>query len=106
MTESLDQSESEFIGQLKERAKQHYGLCYEIITIANGSVTSVTTHNSNNGLATQLSLTLNSIFGINTLIRSDFSHNMKICSIGNKNPEFIANVKYLWHWFECRFTVN
>lgn len=101
MTESIDQTGCEFINQLKERAKQHYGLSYEIINLVNGTAQSVTTHNSINGNATPLSLTLNSTFGINTLIRSDFNHNIKVCSLGTKNAEFISNVKYLWHWFEC-----
>lgn len=110
MIENVDQNEYDFITELKERTKLNYGLKYEIISMPNGSATSVSSsfssYNCNNlitnSMATPLSLALNSAYGINTLIRSDFIYNSKTCSINNKNTELITNVKYLWQWFECR----
>lgn len=109
MIESIDQNEFDFITELKERTRLNYGLKYEIISMSNGSATSVSSsfssYNCNNiltnSMATQLSLALNSAFGISTLIRSDFVYNAKTCSISNKNSEVASNNKYLWQWFEC-----
>jgi hypothetical protein len=114
MIESIDQNEFDFINELKSRTKLNYGLKYEIISIANGTATSVpssfSSYNSNilpsnnTGLTAHLNLalSLNSFYGINTLIRSDFLYNPKICNTSNTNSELTSNVRYLWEWFECK----
>jgi hypothetical protein len=114
MIESIDQNEFDFISEIKSRTKLNYGLKYEIISIANGTATSVpssfSSYNSNilpsnnTGLTADLNLalSLNSFYGINTLIRSDFLYNPKICNISNSNIELNSNVRYLWEWFECK----
>ena len=68
MIESIDQNEFDFINELKSRTKLNYGLKYEIISIANGTATSVPSSfssynsnilpNNNTGLTAHLNLAL------------------------------------------------
>ncbi len=101
----------------KERAKADYGLKYEIISIANGNATSIssnsgpfnllqhqqaTSNSSNNSSpsAIPLALTLSSLNGLNTLIRSDFLYNLSNSYLPN-DININSDVKYLWKWFEA-----
>ena len=104
----MDKNEADFICNFKERTKLEYGLKYEIITISNGTANSVPSSSSTynqalpiiNSSVKPLILTLHSHYEINTLIRSDFNHNIKTCFVKNSNLELTKNVKYLWQWFD------
>ncbi len=108
LIENFDKYEFDFITELKYRNALDYGLKYEIITILNGNATStLSTHNTYNSSsstsAIPLSLALNGSQGITSLIRSDFQHNLKYCSLKNDScHDFDENLKFLWYWFDCK----
>ena len=119
MIDDLNREGYDFMKLFRERTKADYGLKYEIISIANGNATSISsnsgpfsllqhtpqlvTSNSSSNPSTSaipLALTLSSLNGLNTLIRSDFLYNLNNSNLPN---EISSDVKYLWKWFE---TIN
>ena len=100
--------ELDLLGLLRSRHDLHYGLKYDVVSLANGNATlacSVQPHlaaaaaaaHAAHSAALTLSLTLNSCLpgGIGTLVRADFLHNVRACGMSQ-------NVKCLWQWFEGR----
>ena len=105
--ENFDNDDFDIMCIIKERAKQDYGLKYEIITISNGTASLIYSNHStltasismsstslNNSVATPLAVTLRS----SLLIRCDFLSNSKF--IEENQEDYNQNLKFLWHWFE------